>query len=97
MKLKKVAYCNSLFHLSLSIMHEVVGEAILPNIFSKTAQLHLKNSFISEVELCQTNPKVSMVLQFLGIHVGPSLVPEKFCKIFQIPHHIESLDVCMEY
>jgi len=43
MKLKKVAYCNSLFHLSLSIMHEVVGEAILPNIFSKTAQLHLES------------------------------------------------------
>jgi hypothetical protein len=47
-------------------MYEVVGEAILPNHFSKTAQLHLeshsssyflKNSFTSEVELCQTTPK----------------------------------------
>ena len=27
----------------------------------------------------------------------PCLVPKKFCKIFQIPRHIESLDVCMEY
>jgi len=24
-------------------MHEVVGEAILPNTFSKTAQLHLES------------------------------------------------------
>jgi hypothetical protein len=30
MKLKNVAYCSS-----LSFMHEVVGEAILPNTFSK--------------------------------------------------------------
>jgi hypothetical protein len=37
MKMKKVAYCSSLSHLSLSIMHEVIGEAILPNTFSKTA------------------------------------------------------------
>jgi len=22
---------------------------------------------------------------------------KKFCKIFQIPRHIESLDICMEY
>jgi hypothetical protein len=44
-------------------MQEVVGEAILPNTFSKVAQLHLescswnyfrKNNFTSEVELCQT-------------------------------------------
>jgi len=27
----------------------------------------------------------------------PCLVPQKFYKIFQIPRHIESLDVCMEY
>ena len=25
------------------------------------------------------------------------LVPKKFCKIFQIPSHIESLDACIEY
>jgi len=35
MKLKKVAYYSSLTHFSLSTMHEVVGEAILPNTFSK--------------------------------------------------------------
>jgi len=27
----------------------------------------------------------------------PCLVPEKFCKIFQIFRHIESLDAYMEY
>jgi hypothetical protein len=37
MKLKKVAYCSSLPHFSLSSMHKVVGEAILPNTFSKIA------------------------------------------------------------
>jgi hypothetical protein len=39
MKLKK----SSLLQLSLSSMQEVVGEAILPNTFSKIAQLHLKS------------------------------------------------------
>jgi hypothetical protein len=34
---KKVAYRSSLPHFSLSTMHEIVSEAILPNIFSKTA------------------------------------------------------------
>jgi len=43
MKLKKVAYCSSLPHFSLSIMHEVVGEAILSNTFSKTVQLYLES------------------------------------------------------
>jgi len=28
---------------------------------------------------------------------GPCLVPSKFCKIFYILRHIESLDACMEY
>jgi hypothetical protein len=27
----------------------------------------------------------------------PCLVPKKFCKIFQIPRHIESLDTCIKY
>jgi len=27
----------------------------------------------------------------------PCLLPRKFCKIFHIPRHIESLDVYMEY
>jgi len=39
---KKVAYC-SFSLISLSTMHEVVGEAILSNTFSKTAQLHLES------------------------------------------------------
>jgi hypothetical protein len=37
MKLKKVAYCSSLTHLSLPSMQEVVGEAMLPNTFLKVA------------------------------------------------------------
>jgi hypothetical protein len=40
-------------------MHEVVGEAILPNSFFKTSQLprklHVK--LTDEAELCQTGPK----------------------------------------
>jgi len=40
---KKVAYYSSLSLISLSTMHEVVCEAILPNTFSKTAQLHLES------------------------------------------------------
>ena len=43
MKLKKVAYCSSLTHFSLSTMHEVVGEAILLNTFFKTTQLYLES------------------------------------------------------
>ena len=51
--------------ISLSTMHKVVGEAILPNIFfqnssasSRKSLIKLffkKNSFTSEVEACQTN------------------------------------------
>jgi len=33
----------SLSHFSLIYAHEVVGEAILPNTLSKTAQLHLES------------------------------------------------------
>jgi len=47
-KAKKVAYCSSLPHFSFSSMQKVVGEAILPNIFSKISQLHLskKTTFL---------------------------------------------------
>jgi len=34
---------------------------------------------------------------FGATYFRPCLVPQKFCKIFQIPRHIESLDVCMKY
>jgi len=40
---KKSSLLQLLPHFSLSTMHEVVGEAILPNTFSKTAQLHLES------------------------------------------------------
>jgi len=36
-KLKKVAYCSFLPHFFLPSIQEVVGEAILPNTFSKIA------------------------------------------------------------
>ena len=36
------------------------------------------------------------IVHILG-SFGPCLVPKKFCKIFQIPRHIESLDACVEY
>jgi len=34
---------------------------------------------------------------FIHFSLGPCLVLQKFCKNFQIPHHIESLDVCIKY
>jgi hypothetical protein len=34
-KLKNIAFHRSLSHFSLSIMHEVVGETVLPNSFFK--------------------------------------------------------------
>jgi len=40
---EKVAYTSSLPYFSLSSMHEAVGEAVLPNSFSKTIQLHLES------------------------------------------------------
>ena len=39
----KSSLLQLLSHFSLSTMHEVVGEAILPNTFSKTAQLHVES------------------------------------------------------
>jgi len=32
-----------------------------------------------------------------NFHFRPCLVLKNFCKIFQTPHHIESLDVCIKY
>jgi len=40
---RKSSLLQLLPHFSLSTMHEVVGEVILPNTFSKTAQLHLES------------------------------------------------------
>jgi hypothetical protein len=31
------------------------------------------------------------------LKLRPCLVPRKFCKIFQISRHIESLDTCMKH
>jgi len=43
MKLEKSSLLQFLPHFSLSTMHEVAGDAILPNTFSKTAQFHLES------------------------------------------------------
>jgi len=43
MKLEKSSLLQPLPHFSLSTMHEVVDEAILPNTFFKTAQLQLES------------------------------------------------------
>jgi hypothetical protein len=43
MKLEKSSLLQLLPHFSLSTMHEVAGDAILPNTFSKTAQFHLES------------------------------------------------------
>jgi len=40
---EKSSYYSSFPHFSLSSMHKVVVEAILPNTFFKTAQLHLES------------------------------------------------------
>lgn len=41
MKLKKVVFYRSFSHFPISAMHEAVGEIILPNRFSKIAQLYI--------------------------------------------------------
>jgi hypothetical protein len=61
---EKVVYSSALSHFFLSSMYKIIGEAILPNNFFKTAKLYLescsrsfffkKNNFTSEAELCQT-------------------------------------------
>ena len=43
MKLKKKYLIAALSLISLSSTHEVVGETILPNTFSKTTQLDLES------------------------------------------------------
>ena len=42
-ELKKIAYPSFLPHLFLLSIHEVVGEAVLSNSFSKIAQLYLES------------------------------------------------------
>jgi len=41
---EKVVFHSSLPRFLLSAMHEVVGEAVLPNNFFKAAQLHKKKA-----------------------------------------------------
>ena len=64
MKLEKSSLLQLLPHFSLSTMHEVVGEAILPNSSASSRKSLIKlfskkNSFTSEVEVCQTSPKTA--------------------------------------
>ena len=37
------------------------------------------------------------ILRHMHENIKALFSSQKFCKIFQIPRHIESLDVCMEY
>ena len=57
--------------------------------------------YLSNTNESVTIPILQNVLELnkaiILLLVGPCLVSKKFCKIFQIHHHIESLDVCMEY
>ena len=39
----------------------------------------------------------SLIQEIGRLRPWPCLVPKKFCKIFQISRHIESLHVCLEY
>ena len=47
--------------------------------------------------LTESNVLLQKRLYLYLTKVRPCLVPRKFCKIFHIPRHIESLDTCMEY
>jgi hypothetical protein len=52
----------------------------------------LETHKLSKVETTQRSKKCAV-----ETGIWPCLVPKKFCKIFQISRHIESLDTCMEY
>ena len=42
-------------------------------------------------------PQCHLSLPYLAVKPRPCLIPRKFCKIFYIHRHIESLDACMKY
>jgi hypothetical protein len=62
-----------------------------------TGEYHLSLPFQHSGSLLPSREKDDIDLEHRISTLGPCLVPQKFYKIFQIPRHIESLDVCMEY
>ena len=50
-----------------------------------------------EQYLSNTNEIATVLILPKILELRPCLVPEKFCKIFQILRHIESLGACMKY
>ena len=61
-------------------------------------ELRRETSFGRYIKLYLVSIWLSNILTYIDlVYIRPCLVCKKFCKIFQIPHHIESLDTCMKY
>ena len=69
---------------------------ILPRTLSSGAVLGILRRSDASSMAASTAP-FELQAAGLGASSRPCLLPIKFCKIFHIPHHIESLDVYMEY
>ena len=52
---------------------------------------------VSKGEKMTHEAENSSVWPYISLAARPCLLPRKFCKIFHIPRHIESLDSYMEY
>jgi hypothetical protein len=52
---------------------------------------------ISNMQLAEHSLRGAQYFHVTPMQSRSCLVPRKFCKIFQIPRHIESLDACMKY
>ncbi|EES04604.3 hypothetical protein SORBI_3004G058050 [Sorghum bicolor] len=65
--------------------------------FPPNGKVVVSSSLVSRAEV--VSPRGIRFLNFCSLSSSfrPCLVLQKFCKIFQIPRHIESLDVCMKY
>jgi len=74
-----------LFDLSMTIYVLIATPSQVPTHFQATKQG--KIGFREPIPDLATQPNTPK----------SCLVPKKFCKIFQIHRHIESLDVCMKY
>jgi len=66
------------------------------------------NPLIDSRQACVVGSKISgvYIYDFFGkggpytifvVYIRPCLFPPKIQKLFKIPRHIESLDVCIEY
>ncbi|KAG0531920.1 hypothetical protein BDA96_04G063600 [Sorghum bicolor] len=65
--------------------------------FPPNGKVVVSSSLVSRAEV--VSPRGIRFLNFCSLSSSfrPCLVLQKFCKIFQISRHIESLDVCMKY